>query len=82
MLTRTEILQRFQLNDRPTFELEPCSVEPGIWRIKFSHEGDPATLMSQGSAMRLAAEIRTTDPDLAGRIEQCVAEARHSAEDS
>lgn len=76
MLARMDILERFKLQDRSAFEIEPYRDECGVWRIKVGHEGDPTSLMSQGAANRLANEIRSVDHDLAVQLEDCLERAR------
>ena len=76
MLTRAAVLKRFSLRDRTAFEFEPHRDDHGIWRIKVSHEGDPAILMGQGHATSLADEIRSVDGHLAERIDACLEKAR------
>lgn len=71
MLSRAEILDRFGLPVRDTFEIEPHRDDLGIWRIKISHPGDPAILMSLGHAKRLADTIVSADAPLAEQIEGC-----------
>ena len=79
MLTRAAILDKFGLPDRAAFEIEPHRDHTGIWRIKFSHKGDPANHASQGSATRLADAIRSVDRRLAEQIEACIEKARRYA---
>ena len=76
MLTRAEVLEKFGLPDRAAFEMAPECDPQGIWRIKVSHEGDPAIHMSQGHAAHLAEAIRSVDQHLAEQIDACIAEAK------
>ena len=82
MLTRAAVLERFGLPDRDAFEIEPRPDEHGIWRIRVSHEGDPAILMSQGHATRLTDIIRPVDRHLAEQIDACLEKARYYSKTS
>ncbi len=82
LLARAAVLKRFGLPDRSAFEIEPHRDDQGIWRIKFSHEGDPAILMSQGHATRLADEIRSVNHHLAKQIETCLEKAKRYSKTS
>ena len=82
MLTRAAVLERFGLPDRSAFGMEPHRDDQGIWRIKVSHEGDPAILMSQGLATRLADVIRSVDRHLADQIDACIEKARRYSKNS
>jgi hypothetical protein len=76
MTIRSEMLTAFGLPDRETFEIEPHRDDFGLWRIKVSHDGDPALLMDQGHATRLADAIRDIDRPLADQINACLQKAR------
>ena len=82
MLTRAAVLERFGLPDRSAFEMEPHRDDQGIWRIKVSHKGDPAILMGQGHASRLADEIRSVDRHLTEQIDACLQKARRYSKNS
>ena len=82
MLTRAAILESFGLLDRDAFEIEPHRDDQGVWRIKVSHEGDPAIHMSQGHATSLVDVIRSVDPHLADQIDACLEEARRKPKTS
>ncbi len=81
MVTRADILERFELFVHDAYEIEPHHHESGIWMIKFSHEGDPAKILFQDNAERLADEIRAVDRHLAEQIDACLEKARRSSKD-
>lgn len=79
MLSRIDILKRSDLPNRVAFDTEPYRDEFGILRIKFSSPGDPAILLTLGSAERLANEIRLVDRPFALQIDACVQQAKHQS---
>ena len=79
MLSRIDILKRSDLPNRIAFETEPYRDEFGILRIKFSSPGDPAILLTLGSAKRLADEIRLVDRPFALQIDACVEKAKRAS---
>ncbi len=81
MVTRADILDRFELFVRDAYEIEPHRHESGIWMIKFSHEGDPAQSLLQENSTRLADEIRAVDRHLAEQIDACLEKARRTSKD-
>ena len=76
MTIRSEILEKFGLPDRATFEMKPERDPYGIWRIKVSYEGGAPLHMSQGHVIKLADAIRSVDQRLAEQVDACIAEAR------
>ena len=77
MLTRAQVLKRFGLPARKIFSIKPEKDQYGVWRVAFTSEGTSTVRMLPSAAMLLADELRTRDPALAVRIEDCAKQAQH-----
>jgi hypothetical protein len=60
--------------------MEPHRLDDGLWYIKVSSEGDPATMLAIGAATKLAMQLRTIGAeDLADRFQKEIERARRYA---
>ena len=71
MVTRTQVLKRFKLPVRKTFDIRSEKDDYGIWRIVFTSKGNPPLRMLPSAAALLAEELRAADTVLAGKIDDC-----------
>ena len=76
MPTLFDILERYGVFSRTVPNVEPHRDDFGLWRIKFSAPGDPASMMDIGGAVKLATELHAVDKDFAEKLEAAVSTAR------
>jgi hypothetical protein len=76
-MTRSDILKRYGIIDRPQLLVRP--VKADLWRVGINGQGDPPTAIDIGGATKLAKELENNgEPVLAAHIVEAAYAARRS----
>jgi hypothetical protein len=78
-VTRSEILQRYGIVDRPKLLVGPTKEADLLWRIGINGQGDPLTAIDVGGALKLSKELEGIgEAELAAHIIEAANSARRS----
>jgi hypothetical protein len=78
-MSRTEILKRYGIIDRPKLLVRPTEEADVLWRVGINGQGDPLTAIDVGGALKLANELNGIgEAELAAHIIDATNTARRS----
>jgi hypothetical protein len=68
-MTRTQILTRYGIVDRPDLIIQATKEDDVLWLVKIQGQGDPVRALATDNALKLSQDLRRIgERTLAGRI--------------